>query len=138
MKHQSKFRENRAEKDGASKPEGKRAEANQLKGVSPQQEESLEEQIAPGIHQQVQSKARELHITHDHASGRHHVHVVNEDGTETHSDHASPEEAHMQAANAAGVMPGDNSGNSPMKHHPPETEPNPDSTSDDFEPDLEG
>lgn len=137
--YQSKFRSNRAKKEGEeSEPaspvsptesKGQRAQANEQQAKPDMgQEEALEEQVAPGIHDQVAAKASELHITHDHASGRHHVHVVNEDGTEAHSDHASPEEAHMQAANAAGVMQdgGDPSGNYPQKHKPPEDVSEPD------------
>lgn len=38
--------------------------------------------------------ASEVHITHDHEGGMHHVHAVHADGTESHSDHGSVEEAH--------------------------------------------
>ncbi len=148
--YQSKFRKKRAEDASSestsapkaeSKPKaepGPRAQANDLNAKpSEGNEEQLEEQIAPGIHDQVQAKAREIHITHDHAAGRHHVHTVNEDGTEMHSDHATPEEAHMAGAAAGGVNP---DGNYPNKHKHPVGEANPESTmgeDDDFEPNVE-
>jgi hypothetical protein len=122
--YQSKFRKNRSEREG-----GERAAANKLKGKPDQAaEEQMEEQVAPGIHEKLAARAREAHITHDHAAGRHHVHLVHEDGTESHSDHASAEEAHMQAANGAGVG---------MTHENPEGQANPESTGSNFEPNIE-
>ena len=134
-KFQSKFRQNRADankSDDAGKAKGARSQASAegLGKMSEGQEEKLEEQVAPGIHDKVAAKARELHLTHDDGAGRHHVHAVNSDGTENHTDHASREEAHLQAATAAGV-------NYPMNRENPETDSNPQAMNDDFEPNVE-
>lgn len=113
MKMQSKFRMNRAAKEHG----GARAQAHEMQArPGDERDEALEEQIAPGIHDAV-SKAREVHITHDHAAGRHHVAVMGEDGMEQHSDHATPEEAHAHAAMAAGVAaPEGETGEYPAGH----------------------
>ena len=106
MQHQSKFRQGR----------GQRAQANKLTAKpSMEREEQLEEKVAPGIHDQVESMeeegdeasqhgpAHEIHVMHDHAAGRHHVHSVHSDGFQSHSDHPSAHHAHHHAAKMAGV-----------------------------------
>ena len=46
----------------------------------------------------------------------HHVHAIHDDGSETHTDHATADEAHMAGAAAGGVNP---DGNYPMEHKNP-------------------
>jgi hypothetical protein len=46
--------------------------------------------------------AQEVHITHDHASGAHSVHVVHPDMHEHESQHGSAAEAHKFAGDCAG------------------------------------
>ena len=46
--------------------------------------------------------ASEVHMTHDHEAGTHHVQTMHPDGHEHHSDHASMEEAHEHAKGLAG------------------------------------
>ena len=94
-----------------------------------QKEENLEEQIHPGIHDAVKQMAAEhgpahtIHITHDHASGMHHVHHVHSDGFEHHADHPTADHAHMHAAHAAGVqIPGMENPEDSMAHHGTEAE----------------
>jgi len=41
--------------------------------------------------------ASEVHMTHDHEAGMHHVQTMHPDGHEHHSDHGSMEEAHEHA-----------------------------------------
>src|SRR4029077_3433110 len=69
-----------------------------------------------------QAKAKEVHITHGPEGS--HVHTINEDGTEAHSAHASPEEAHFHGAMQAVVAAGGTNpeGQYPMKHKHPEGE----------------
>ena len=125
----SKFRMNKYDKehaDGenggrASGDGGERAQANKLEArpsmapsskqaVGMPGEEHMEEQVHPGIHDEVKHLAEqhgpavETHTTHDHANGIHHLHTVHQDGHQHHSDHGSAEEAHMGAAQAAGAM----------------------------------
>jgi hypothetical protein len=50
-------------------------------------EESPEETVA------AHGPANVVHITHDHAAGKHHVHSEHEDGHATESDHGSADEA---------------------------------------------
>lgn len=38
--------------------------------------------------------ANEIHVSHDRAANKHHVHSEHEDGHQTESDHASSDEAH--------------------------------------------
>jgi len=47
--------------------------------------------------------AHEIHMTHDHEAGAHHVQSMHPDGHEHHSDHASVEEAHEHAKKLAGA-----------------------------------
>jgi len=52
--------------------------------------------------------AHEVHHTHDHEGGMHHVHSVHPDGYEHHSDHGSVEEAlehHRKVAGASHEEP---------------------------------
>lgn len=133
-KNNSKFRMNRRDRENAvedgmekapAPKKGLRAQANEIEAKGKkdggyEQEEQAEEQISPGIHQKV---ARELHVTHDDASGMHHVHAVHDDGTEEHSDHPSRAEAHFHAAHVAGAADmSDGEGNYPEKHEPPTDE----------------
>lgn len=46
--------------------------------------------------------AQEVHVTHDHEAGAHHVHSIHPDGHEHHSDHGSVDEAHEHAKKVAG------------------------------------
>lgn len=92
---------------------GARAQANDLKAApDDEREEDLEEQVSPGIHDKVAGLAEEhgpaiqVHMTHDHEQGIHHVHSIHGDGFENHSDHGTAAEAHMAGAEAAGA-PGD-------------------------------
>lgn len=48
-------------------------------------------------------KATEVHIHHDHAAGKHHVHSKHEDGHNNLSEHESPEEAHEEGGKLSGV-----------------------------------
>ena len=108
-RHGSKFRMNRydsAQKDGG----GERAAAHEETAVpSGEREEQLEEQVAPGIHDEIKQiaaehgPAHEVHIQHDHMGGRHHVHSMHPDGYEHHADHMTAEDAHEHAKHAAGV-----------------------------------
>jgi len=47
--------------------------------------------------------AQEVHVTHDHEGGQHHVHSIHPDGHENHSDHGSVEEAHEHGKKLAGA-----------------------------------
>ena len=51
---------------------------------------------APDVHSVVDQHgpAQEVHVQHDHASGRHHVMSMHQDGHQHESDHASAGEAH--------------------------------------------
>lgn len=67
--------------------------------------------------------AHEVHVAHDHAGKRSHVHSVHEDGMEHHADHEGDghvEAAHEHAGHAAGVTEGeqeeDGEGEYPEKH----------------------
>jgi hypothetical protein len=51
-------------------------------------DESPEETVA------AHGPANVVHVTHDHAAGKHHVHSEHEDGHATESDHETPEAAH--------------------------------------------
>ena len=108
MKPMSKFRSNRQEKEHG----GERSMAHEMGmgGEMPhEQEENMEEEVHPGIHDEIKQiaaehgPAHEVHMTHDHEGGVHHVHSMHPDGYEHHADHQSADEAHMHAAHAAGV-----------------------------------
>lgn len=47
-------------------------------------------------------KATDIHITHDHEAGKHHVTSIHEDGHMNESDHDSADEAHEHAKELAG------------------------------------
>ena len=137
-KYNSKFRASRADREAAkgmektTEPKGERAQANEIEakgqGDAYQQEEQLEEQIHPGIHDEVANLAAEhgpatdVHITHDHANGQHHVTSTHGDGYTHTSVHGTPDEAHIAGAAAGGVNP---EGNYPEGHEAPTTAPNP-------------
>jgi hypothetical protein len=148
----SKFRANRADKaakDGMEKSpapdasKGKRAEANAIEGKGETAQHAnapAKAPSAPGAGDgggpvnapasgTMAAKASEVHITHDHANNVHHVHARMSDGTEMHSDHASPEEAHFAGAQAAGA-----DGNYPQEHEAPEGKEAPDQDDYDVEP----
>jgi hypothetical protein len=59
--------------------------------------EESPEQVA-----QTHGPAVEVHMSHEHEMGSHHVHSVHQDGYEHHSDHGSVEEAHEHAKKLAG------------------------------------
>lgn len=151
-KYSNKFKANRADRaaaEGMEKEPGKRAQANEIEGKGQgdayEQEEQMEEEISPGIHDQVASTAAqhgpasEVHILHDHANGQHNVSTVHADGFQHNSTHATADEAHMAGAAAGGINP---EGNYPEGHEAPETNPNPKKKSkpqstheeDDYEP----
>jgi len=129
----SSFRMKRYDKAHAD--EGPRAEAHE---INQPEEERMEEEVHPGIHDEVKQMAaehgpaQEVHITHDHEGGMHHVHSVHADGMEHHSDHASADEAHMHAAHAAGIqMDGMEEEKEPrMKEHKPKHEKEPEPEED--------
>lgn len=57
--------------------------------------------------------ATEVRIHHDHEQGKHSVHTSHPDGHESDTEHASPDEAHKFASDAAGVggeSPADDAG----------------------------
>lgn len=141
-KFNSKFRANRADKaaqegmESQSEPKepkptntGNRAQAAAIEGkkgkVMPGGAEGAGDGGGPVNSQGAgqPAMAREVHITHDHANGMHHVHTVNEDGTEMHSDHATADEAHVAGAAAGGVNP---DGNYPAEHKDPTSHDEPD------------
>lgn len=107
--------------------EGPRAEAHQMgmggAAMPEQKEEALEEQVHPGIHDEIQQvaaehgPAHEIHMQHDHEGGVHHVHSVHHDGYEHHADHPSAEHAHAHAAHAAGVTPPEEPEEEVAEHH---------------------
>lgn len=103
----SKFRVSRYEKE-----KGKRSEANAIEGkgkmgavMDGMESQGEPKQAAPTgpAEGMAPRKAREIHITHDDASGMHHVTTIHDDGTEEHSDHPSRQEAHFHGAQAAGA-----------------------------------
>lgn len=143
-KHNSKFRAGRADREheSASKPEGQRAQANELEGKkqmsakgsagqenpspAPDQEGGAPQE--PGMQQ---SKARELHMHFDDNMGMHHVHAIDENGVSHHSDHPSRAHAMKQAHMHAGEgQQSDEFGD----RESPDAEKHP---NDDFEPELE-
>ena len=99
----------------AAKIEAKPA-ANRSEAQSP--EPAGQEGQAAGLAAQ-HGPASEVHITHDHANGRHHVASTHADGFVNHSDHAPADEAHFAGAAAGGVNP---EGNYPENHEQPEGE----------------
>lgn len=107
----SKFRMNRYESQHTPTGPGPRAQAHEINGMPEEQEEKMEEEVHPGIHDEIQQvaaehgPAHEIHMTHDHEGGVHHVHSVHGDGYEHHADHQSAEHAHTHAAHAAGLNP---------------------------------
>lgn len=56
--------------------------------------------------------ANAVHVTHDHAANKHHVHSEHEDGHATESDHGSADEAHDHAKALAtdSAAPGEGGG----------------------------
>lgn len=93
----------------AHKEPGPRAEANEIEARHPANEEQLEEQVHPGIHDEIaglaeqHGPAMETHTMHDEMTGKHHLHTVHPDGHQHHSEHASAKEAHDGAMHASGV-----------------------------------
>ena len=104
----NKFRMKRYESAHSGKPAGPRAEANAMNAGPHEGDEGGAVDEANGANpEQMASEhgpAHEVHITHDHEGGKHHVHVVHGDGHEHHSDHPSADHAHHHAAVSAGVM----------------------------------
>ena len=122
MKMMSKFRANRQEREHG----GQRAQAHEMgmgADVPPEQEEQLEEEIHPGIHDEVENvaaehgPAMETHTTHDHEGGVHHTHTIHPDGYEHHADHATADEAHLHAAKMAGVEVPEGKSEEHGEHH---------------------
>ena len=93
-------------------PHGARAMAGEAEGKpTGEREEQLEEQVAPGIHDEIKQMAAEhgpahtVHIAHDHEAGRHDVHSMHPDGHEHRATHSSAMHAHHHAMHAAGLNP---------------------------------
>lgn len=124
----SKFRMSRYESAHPAKPGGdgggERAQAHELEAKpTEEREERLEEEVHPGIHEEVEHEeeqpdhseiqqvaaehgpAHTIHITHDHEAGQHHVHSLHPSGYEHHADHSHPMHAHHHAMHAAGMNP---------------------------------
>ena len=91
----SKFRKSRYDQENSPTEPGPRARAHEVEGTKPSPESDKQE---PGSEQQ---RARELHMTFDDEAGQHHVHAVNDDGTEEHTDHPSRDEALVHAGKKA-------------------------------------
>lgn len=66
------------------------------------QPSDMEEQDGSQIAQE-HGPAHEVHMTHDHEGGMHHVHSMHPDGHEHHSDHESAEMAHDHGKKLAGI-----------------------------------
>lgn len=133
-KMMSKFRMGRYdESHGGGEPKGERATAHEENTMPQQQEERMEEQVHPGIHDEIQQIAAEhgpahtVHITHDHAGQHSHVHSIHADGTEHHAEHDGEMHhinAHHHHGHAAGVPP-EHIGQAPEGEEPMEHEPAP-------------
>lgn len=109
-RHGSKFRMNRY---NDAQGDGERAQAHEQEAApSEEQEERIEEEVAPGIHDEVKrvaaehGPAHEVHIAHNHEMGQHHVTSMHPDGYQHDADHASAEDAHEHGKHAAGVVEG--------------------------------
>lgn len=110
----SKFRA--SHRDKMQELGGPRSQANKIEGKPSKEageipnEENLEEQVHPGIHEEVGDLAAEhgpahtVTINHDHEGGRHTVHSSHPDGHEQDADFENAHEAHKHAKKAAGVM----------------------------------
>jgi len=109
----SKFRMRRYDAAHAEdgKGPGPRAQAHEIEGMPHEKEEQMEEQVHPGIHDEIKQiaaehgPAHEIHMMHDHGAKMSHVHSVHEDGHEHHAEHKGEmhvHHAHMHAAHAAG------------------------------------
>ena len=85
------------------KAKGPSAAPPQADGYS---EDGMEQGPAPAqdgaAMAQQHGPAQEIHMTHDHASGAHSVHVVHPDMHEHESQHGSAAEAHKFATDCAG------------------------------------
>ena len=128
----SAFRMRRYDSAHEGHEPGPRAEAHEINEPKEEPTEEMgEPKMGEGDHSEIQQiaaehgPAHEVHITHDHAAGKHHVHSVHEDGHEHHADHPTADHAHMHAAHAAGLKPND--GEYPMEHEVPRKD------EDDFE-----
>lgn len=129
---QSRYNREHAEDNKPEKEEGERAQANKIE-AKPQGnpmmhgmgEEEAEEQVHPGIHDEIKQIAEEhgpahtVNLVHDHEAMKSHVHSIHADGHEHHADHDGEEHvmhAHHHAAHAAGVQ-------MPEEEHEPEEMP---------------
>src|ERR1700675_1810353 len=105
----SKFRVARYEKEKGNRSEANKVEAKGGKmgavmdGMESETEQKPQAKQAGPNQGMAPSKPNDIHITHDDATGMHHVTVVHPDGTEEHSDHASRADAHFHGAQAAGA-----------------------------------
>jgi len=126
--------------------EGPRAEAHQM-GVNSaampeEQEEALEEQVHPGIHDEIQQvaaehgPAHEIHMQHDHEGGVHHVTTHHPDGYVHEADHPSAEHAHTHAAHAAGLAPPEEPEEEAPEHHSPKPKKAKAEEKDEYEPEA--
>jgi hypothetical protein len=110
-RHGNSFRMKRYDAAHEGKGPGPKAEAKDIE-MPHEQEEHMEEQVHPGIHDEIKQiaeqhgPAHEVHVQHDHAGQMSHIHSVHQDGHEHHGEHNGPEHvmhAHHHAAEAAGV-----------------------------------
>lgn len=101
--------EEHAEPDGDEGAEGMMEEHE-----SPMEGDEPPAEGAPADHSEIQQvtadhgPAHTVHMAHDHASGRSHVHSVHADGHEHHADHEGQSHvmnAHHHAMHAAGTPP---------------------------------
>jgi len=153
-KHKSsKFRASRYDREheegdqgGKSSPEhesgGPRSQANRMEAhgegnpeTHAMGEEQAEEQVHPGIHDEIKQvtadhgPAHTVHMTHDHEGQTTHVHSIHADGHEHHADHEGEMHhvnAHHHAMHAAGIpaehihgADEDASGNYPAENEAP-------------------
>lgn len=73
-------------------------EAGEQEGAKENEEDSQHPVVAE------HGPAHTVHIKHDHAAGKHHVHSSHEDGHENMSEHGSAEEAHAEGTKLANVV----------------------------------
>ena len=128
----SKFRANRRDKAAqegmeSQKSPGPRAQANAVEGKSKTMSSGGASDTGGPVNAQggqaMPAKAKEVHITHDDNMGHHHVHTIDDQGNEEHTDHQSRDEAHFHGAMSAGVAaPSGEDEGFPKKRQQPATE----------------
>lgn len=137
-------RYDRAHQD--EKPEkmgGPRAQAHEVEAQKPMGEEQAEEQVHPGIHEEIKGiaaehgPAHEVHMAHDHAAQVSHVHSVHEDGHQHHAQHEGEGHvmnAHHHAMHAAGITPEEGEENKEGEYPEEHKSATADGQEDDYEP----